>query len=58
MQIGIGIGFGDVVYLVPEKSFMPTILDLPAPELFTYRRETAIAEKFAAIIKLGSLNTE
>jgi predicted nucleotidyltransferase component of viral defense system len=53
----IDIGFGDIVYPVPEKSIMPTILDLPAPELFAYSRETVIAEKFEAMIKLGSLNS-
>ncbi|ARB92136.1 TPA: nucleotidyl transferase AbiEii/AbiGii toxin family protein [Legionella pneumophila] len=57
IHMQIDIGFGDVVHPVPKKSFMPTILDLPAPELLTYSRETAIAEKFEAIIKLGSLNS-
>jgi len=36
---------------------MPTILDLPAPELIAYSKESVIAEKFEAMIKLGSLNS-
>ncbi|HRD71275.1 MAG TPA: nucleotidyl transferase AbiEii/AbiGii toxin family protein [Legionella sp.] len=57
IHMQIDIGFGDVVYPIPEKSMMPTILDLPAPELLAYSRETVIAEKFEAMIKLGSLNS-
>lgn len=57
IHMQIDIGFGDIVYPIPEKAIMPTILDLPAPELFAYNRQTAIAEKFEAMIKLGSLNS-
>ena len=53
----IDIGFGDVVYPGPVKSDFPTILDLPAPELLCYSRESTIAEKFEAMVKLGSLNS-
>ena len=53
----IDIGFGDVVYPLPEESVMPTILYLPAPELIAYSKESVIAEKFEAMIKLGSLNS-
>jgi len=35
----------------------PTILDLPAPHLRGYSRESAIAEKFEAMVKLGILNS-
>jgi hypothetical protein len=35
----------------------PTILPLPAPELLCYSRESAIAEKFQAMVKLGNLNS-
>jgi len=33
------------------------LLDLPAPRLKGYPRETAIAEKFEAMVKLGTLNS-
>jgi hypothetical protein len=35
----------------------PTILDLPAPHLRGYSRESTIAEKFEAMVKLGILNS-
>lgn len=57
IHMQIDIGFGDVVYPLPEKSVMPTILNLPAPELLVYSKETVIAEKFEAMVKLGSINS-
>jgi len=32
------------------------MLDFPAPRLLCYSRESAIAEKFEAMVKLGALN--
>lgn len=57
INMQIDIGFGDIVYPMPEKNELPTILNLPAPKLLCYSRESAIAEKFEAVIKLGSLNS-
>jgi len=53
----IDIGFGDIVYPGPEESDLPTMLDFPAPRLLCYSRESAIAEKFEAMVKLGVLNS-
>ena len=53
----IDIGFGDVVYPKPEISELPGMLDFPAPQLLCYSRESAIAEKFEAMVALGSLNS-
>jgi hypothetical protein len=53
----LDIGFGDVVFPRPERLAFPTILALPAPELLCYSRESAIAEKCQAMVKLGSLNS-
>jgi predicted nucleotidyltransferase component of viral defense system len=53
----IDIGFGDVVSPSPVDIELPTILDFPAPRLRGYTRETAIAEKFQAMAKLGLLNS-
>jgi len=55
--IQIDVGFGDIVYPAPEEAYLPTILDFPAPELYCYTRESAIAEKFEAMVKLGFLNS-
>ena len=53
----VDVGFGDVMFPSPELIEYPTILDHTAPKLLGYRRETAIAEKFEAMIKLGLLNS-
>ena len=57
IQMQLDIGFGDVVVPAAVPTIYPTILDLPAPHLLSYSRETAIAEKFEAMIKLGELNS-
>ncbi len=53
----IDIGFGDLVHPEPEKSDLPTLLDSPVARVFCYSRESAIAEKFEAMVKLGELNS-
>lgn len=53
----IDVGFGDVVHPAPEEQDYPTILDLPAPRLRMYPRETVVAEKFEAMVYLGTLNS-
>jgi len=55
--VQIGVGFGDIVCPAPEEASLPTILDFPALELYCYTRESAIAEKFEAMVKLGLLNS-
>ncbi len=53
----IDVGFSDVVTPGPVEIDYPTILDQPVPHLYAYNRETVIAEKFEAMIKLGELNS-
>jgi hypothetical protein len=53
----LDIGFGDVVIPAPESANYPTLLDLPAPQLYGYSKESTIAEKFEAMVKLGVLNS-
>lgn len=57
INMQIDIGFGDVVYPEPELADLPTLLDSPAPRLLCYSRESAIAEKFEAMVKLRELNS-
>ena len=57
ISIQLDIGFGDVVFPPPELKIYPTILDLPAPKIHSYSRESAIAEKFEAMVKLGIMNS-
>lgn len=51
------IGFGDVVHPSIEEKQYPTLLPLPAPQLRTYPLETVVAEKFQAMVHLGTLNS-
>lgn len=51
----IDVGFGDIVHPEAIITELPTILDSPVPKLLCYSRESAIAEKFEAMIKLGEL---
>ncbi|MBI2805509.1 MAG: nucleotidyl transferase AbiEii/AbiGii toxin family protein [Planctomycetes bacterium] len=53
----IDIGFGDVLTPAAVAADYPTILDLPAPRLKGYSRETVVAEKFEAMVKLGLVNS-
>jgi Nucleotidyl transferase AbiEii toxin, Type IV TA system len=55
LTMQLDIGFGDVVVLAAIPTTYPTILDLPAPHLLGYSRESAVAEKFEAMVKLGEL---
>jgi len=57
IQLQIDVGFGDVVSPDPEETELPTLLDFPSPKLSTYAKETVIAEKFEAMIRLGAGNT-
>ncbi len=57
VSMQLDIGFGDVVVPKPKMADYPTILDLPAPRLRGYSRESAVAEKFEAMVKLGVLNS-
>jgi predicted nucleotidyltransferase component of viral defense system len=53
----LDVGFGDVVYPSTSDVLYPTILAFPAPGLKGYSRESMIAEKFQAMVKLGELNS-
>lgn len=57
LAMQIDVGFGDVVFPHPTMTEYPTILDHAPPKLRGYSRETAIAEKFEAMVKLGLLNS-
>ena len=57
LPMQIDIGFNDIVTPEPSLVDYPTILDQPSPQLSAYNRETTIAEKFHAMVKLGELNS-
>lgn len=57
LPMQIDLGFSDLVTPGPERVAFPCLLGHPAPMLNAYNRETAIAEKFHAMVKLGELNS-
>ena len=57
IALQVDIGFGDVVTPGVVEAEFPTLLDFPAPRLRTYPRETVVAEKFEAVVRLGIANT-
>lgn len=57
LHLQVDIGFGDVITPEREERDYPTLLDLPVPRLWTYPRETLVAEKFDAMVSRGMTNT-
>ncbi len=57
LSLQMDIGFGDVVTPARELRDYPTLLDLPAPRLWTYPREAMVAEKFHALASRGETNS-
>jgi predicted nucleotidyltransferase component of viral defense system len=57
LHVQADVGFGDVITPAAQEAKLPTLLDLPAPRLRVYPRETVVAEKFEAMVRLGLTNT-
>jgi predicted nucleotidyltransferase component of viral defense system len=58
IRVQIDFGFGDALVVGPDEIEIPTLLKgLPAPRLRAYSRETTVAEKFEAMVKLDMRNS-
>lgn len=56
--VQLDLGLGDVLTAQPEEIVYPTMLGtLPPPRLRAYPRETTVAEKFEAMVKLDTRNS-
>ena len=53
----VDIGFSDVITPAPARITYPSLLEQATADLFAYNRETAIAEKYEAMVKLAELNS-
>ena len=53
----VDVGFGDATEPAPKTLDYPALLDMPAPRLRGYARETVVAEKFQAMVALGAANS-
>lgn len=51
------IGFGDVVTPQAHEATYPTLLDSPPPVVRVYPRETVVAEKYEALVRLAMANS-
>ena len=57
IPLQIDVGFGDVITPTAEKATLPAMLNMPPAELFAYPRETVVAEKCQAMVKLAMANS-
>ena len=57
IPLQVDIGFGDALAPKPQTGEFPALLDFPAPRLVMYARETSIAEKFEAMVRLDLENS-
>lgn len=57
INLQVDIGFGDIIHPGPARQELPPVLDFSAPKISCYSRESAIAEKYEAIVALGDINS-
>lgn len=57
ISLQIDVGFGDVITPAATEVEYPTLLPFPAPKLRAYPKESVVAEKFEAMVKLGMANS-
>ncbi len=57
IHLQVDCGYGDAITPDAATHDFPTLLDFPAPRLLMYPKETVVAEKFEAIVRLGEANS-
>jgi hypothetical protein len=57
VELRVDVGFGDAITPGPEPVTYPAILGMDPPRLRAYPRETVVAEKLEAMVKLGLTNS-
>lgn len=57
LSMQLDVGFNDAVIPGPLDICYPSLLDQPEPLLRGYSRESVVAEKFEAMVKLGIVNS-
>ncbi len=57
VHMQVDVGFNDVITPAPLDIHYPSLLGLPEPTLRAYSRESVVAEKFEAMVKLGGGNS-
>jgi predicted nucleotidyltransferase component of viral defense system len=56
-RVQVDIGFGDAITPEAQEIKLPVILELPAPSLRAYPKETVVAEKLQAMAVLAETNS-
>jgi len=57
VPLQIDVGLGNAIVPAPEELEYPTLLKFPGPKLHAYSKESVVAEKFEAMVKLGMANS-
>jgi predicted nucleotidyltransferase component of viral defense system len=57
IPLQINVGFGDVITPAPLEVEYSTLLGFPRANLRVYSKDSVVAEKFEAIVKLGMANS-
>jgi predicted nucleotidyltransferase component of viral defense system len=57
IPLQIDVGFGDVITPAPVEVEYPALLAFPAAKMRAYPKESVVAERFEAVIKLGMANS-
>jgi len=57
IHVQVDIGIGDALSISLSEVELPSLLDLPRPKLLAYAKETSVAEKVEAMVRLGMLNS-
>lgn len=57
LRLQVDVGFGDAVVPPPERQAFPGLLDVPEPEVRSYRPETVFAEKPRGMVRYGRAKT-
>jgi predicted nucleotidyltransferase component of viral defense system len=57
VPLQIDVGLGDAIVPASQELEYPTLLKFPAPKLHAYSKESVVAEKFEAMVKLGVANS-
>ena len=57
IPVQFDVGIGDAITPPAKKAIFPPLLDISAPKIKVYPKETVIAEKFETIVKRGLANS-
>ncbi len=57
LPLQVDIGIGDVIFPAAAEVEVPSLLGMESPRLRAYPKETVVAEKFQAMVKLGIANS-